>query len=619
MSAFGTKKPGADFGVQLTFPTVFADEYASSGIQSQYMPQRQMNPVIMPVGNDLQANYHQLKMEESHRKAMNGVKDTATARSRFLNSHAGYFGMPQPVLGQRLYANPSNGNQADIYSNRPMSGLRGGVLRTAEGQKWGHKQLQNRVGQLDAIQQAKTGFVMGQSVAESGLPTMISEEVSDKSKIDLVSRLQTIFDSLKSQRYDRLLTTDTAEMLKLLFRFSATASREDLEDVLEYLNQMEEHLRASQLDDINDIGMDDDGFDDGRASVVGSVGSDLANARRGVANLESASESITRAREYVAKMLAEVDRPVAERKKLSSALVKSLGFSKLGQSTTTESERLMVKNTQRFGERQDRIPPSANPFDRYDDNLFPSPLASRYVVGSLRPQELARESEEGRRQAITRRQQMAQREVLGSLRRQEAEQPRRGAFGVLGDVVSQYMSDMRNARFDPAPRNEFGDQAGRWFDAPDDWGNEADWSRRMGFRDPRDNQMEGDDEKVARERRSASPTFASSVYMPRGRQDEEREAEEDEDEIDEPQFFRGLASASSTRPPSPAVSAEASPFPSWLGSEYRRISRAGDLDQLRQLAVRLTREGIPIKVGTNTKWASAKRNFNQRFGKYLKE
>jgi hypothetical protein len=393
---------------------------------------------------------------------------------------------------------------------------------------------------------------------------------------------------------------------------------------------MEEYLRSAQLDDINDIGMDDDGFgEDGSASVVGNVGSDVADARKGVANLDSVSESLGRAREYVAKMLAEVDRPVAERKKLSSALVKTLGFSKLGQSTTTESERLAMKQAHRFGERMEGIPPSANPFDRFDDNLFPSPLASRYVVGNERPQEVARESEEGRRQAITRRQKLAQSEVLGSLRRQVAEAPYENMYAFRGlnlGSLGDWMNDVRDARFDPAPRNMFGDQAGRWFDRPEDWGDDADWGRRMGFRDPRNNQMEeesaSDDEKEARELRRLLPASATaSSYRPRLPSDERS----DESEADEPQFFRSLSqerpaspaeseapsAKTIVRPAQPAVSAPARrPVPEWLAREYQEAQTSYDYNRL---AVRLTRAGFPVRVATTTKPKNARRTFKNNF------
>ena len=97
MSAFGTKKPGGDMGIQLTFPAVFSEVASRGHLNSAYYPEPASRPMILPRDNDLQGNYHQQKMEDAHRMAMARVQASALAEQRYLNSHAGYYGMPKPV------------------------------------------------------------------------------------------------------------------------------------------------------------------------------------------------------------------------------------------------------------------------------------------------------------------------------------------------------------------------------------------------------------------------------------------------------------------------------------------------------------------------------------------
>jgi len=434
MSGYGTKKPGADRVQQLTFPAVFSEAYANSGLQSRYMPSQHLVPERLPMGTDLQSVYHQQKKDDAHRRVMNAVRDNARADYRFLHSHANYYNLPRVMLSQRQFANPSNGNQADIYSNRRVDGLRGGVLRTAEGQRWGRRKLGERVEELNAIDQAEAGFQLGETMAQTAEPMMVSQEVSDKATIDLVGRLQTIFNALESRKFDRLLMSDVSDFLKLLFRFSASASREELEDVLEYLNMIEEMLIEFDLEDIAEaqyVGADDD--DDER---------DGSTDPRSVANkLNIVSTSLRKAREYVARMLAQVNRPVPERKKLSSALVKTLGFTQLNKvwdspEKTATLQKTIRRTTDRFNAREAGFePPSfgeTGVFDKEDDNVFPSPLQSRYIIGSERPMERTRLSQSG---------------IQDRTRR------------LLGEFVQR----QRQARFDAQPRNEFGDRAGAFF------------------------------------------------------------------------------------------------------------------------------------------------------------
>jgi hypothetical protein len=57
MSAFGTKKPGADRAVQMTYPEVFATVYGQAPEAFDSAPTLEIRE--LPAGNDLQAEYHE--------------------------------------------------------------------------------------------------------------------------------------------------------------------------------------------------------------------------------------------------------------------------------------------------------------------------------------------------------------------------------------------------------------------------------------------------------------------------------------------------------------------------------------------------------------------------------
>jgi hypothetical protein len=110
------------------------------------------------------------------------VLATQKHNARAFSSPNGYYGLPPPVLGQRVFANPSMG-YLDTASARQDTGkapfsevqnpyksvfgkghgycpvdakmeehrLSGGVLRTSVGQEWAKAKLQDRIKQFSAI------------------------------------------------------------------------------------------------------------------------------------------------------------------------------------------------------------------------------------------------------------------------------------------------------------------------------------------------------------------------------------------------------------------------------------------------------------------------------------
>jgi len=418
MSSFGTKKPGADLAVQMTFPHVFSEE-VSPGAMGYYPEASGRNEVIYP-SHDLQGIWHQQKMEDAHRRALHAVRDTAMSKARWLHSHAGYFNMPRPVLSQRQYANPSNGNQADIYNNRNVSfnmppsvwseyrpeGLRGGVLYTAEAQKWGRQKLRERIAQFDAIKANKEGFVEGLPVQETTTGEL-PEELGSKVKLEIVQTLRNIFSAVQAGKADSFAYGDLLKFMRLLFRWASTADKDDLEEVLEYSEEIETQLLGIEQE------AEREGLEDGEvwAKKIGS-------------NFNVMLQDFQKIREYLTKMIGAVNRSPKERKTLSATLVKSIGFTNLGKESRLTAEQKASRNANIL--RAEAIRDRADPPIPYDDvESFSAPSSWSSYQPRSRPES----------------------EIYRAMRQHVEEADR----------------EYRNARFDPSVRERMGRNNGTFF------------------------------------------------------------------------------------------------------------------------------------------------------------
>jgi hypothetical protein len=309
MSAVLTKKPGGDYATQLTFPAVFAAQAKASNLASQFYPDAQSRPMVIPRGSGLQEDYHEQKRLDANRRCLNGVRDNAASTARYLNSHANYI-VPRPVLSQRKYANPSNGNQADIYSSRPIqwNTMSGGV-RTAEGQKWAIGKLKERVPQLDAIKAAKEAFVMGVPMGAMGAEAVGISDIT--AKVELYGLLTRVESEVEQGVVNNKTVEKSQSLLKLMFSFVPYGEIREVEEVMESV----EYIKKS-LDGIVEQG------------------------EEGVAEQSKAGEAVMRNAtylsglyekmyQYLTRMNGVLNRPRKEREKASSVFIKSLGFSEL--------------------------------------------------------------------------------------------------------------------------------------------------------------------------------------------------------------------------------------------------------------------------------------------------
>ena len=324
MSGYGTKKRGADVAQELTFPAVFSDVASLRQNPYGYMPQLQRNPVMMPEGNDLQDKYHQQKKMDADRRVMNAVMDNRASTARFLRSHANYV-LPRPVLSQRQFANPSNGNQADIYNNRAVDwnqntdSLMGGVLYTQEAQKWGRQKLRDRIPQLDAIELAKQAFVTDTPLGAVtvGQPTeRLTESASLKVQLEITNTIQSIATSLEAGRLSPLTVADTLKFLRLLFRWASGASLDELVDVKTIVEYIIESLEGI----LDELDVENLNPSDNEKKVFST---ELLNTMR-------------KTRQYLVNMIGVVNASPSERQKASANFVRSAGFASLSKLVTPE-------------------------------------------------------------------------------------------------------------------------------------------------------------------------------------------------------------------------------------------------------------------------------------------
>ncbi len=307
MSAVATKKVGGDYATQLTFPAVFEEQYKKNGLASQFYPEQRTAPVVLSRGSGIQEDYHEQKRIDANRRCLNGVKDTAASIARFLSSHANYI-IPKPVLGQRIFANPSNGNQADIYSNRPVFRLSGGVLRTKEGQEYGMRKLKERIPQLDAIQAAKDAFLSGMPVGAMGAEDIGVADLT--TKIELYSLLSLVESDVAASEAETRTVNRSQNALKLLFAFIPIATTQEVEETMA---KVESILTA--------LGGTEENYADGQGESLAG----FANQK----NAEYLLRLFGRMREYLVRMNGVLNRSRKEKEKISAVFIKSLGFTQL--------------------------------------------------------------------------------------------------------------------------------------------------------------------------------------------------------------------------------------------------------------------------------------------------
>ena len=332
MAAVATKKPGGSLGVQLTFPRTFSRFYDASARISSYFPLQQSAPMDIMTGDTFQNNYHSQKRADANQSVMNGIQNKLSAERKLLTGIHNYH-LPKPVLGQRVYANPSVGaseyqsarrdNSApaapfkvvDVETERiAMTGgaMTGGAV-TREGRDFYNARLQNRIEELDRMNALAVGYTV-----PSGQPFSVSDNTrrGDQVKVDFFTYMRSLQDSILQGDYSKFTFENLKDTLKLLFQFAPTATREDFNDILPPLDLMLYSIREATSDEPE--------------FVTGA--SDIVFTETLLVFLESM-------RQYVVNMIENVYSSPEDRQTLSRSLIKSLGFMNF---MTKENDRQLL-------------------------------------------------------------------------------------------------------------------------------------------------------------------------------------------------------------------------------------------------------------------------------------
>jgi hypothetical protein len=337
MSGYGTQKMETT-DLNLGFPSAYQSQYRMT---ARFAPDPPAPHPVMLMGEDFQSNYHEQKRRDADYMVRAKVIATRNMNNRANVSHAGYYEMPKAVLGQRKFANPSNGDiqpYSARYDNSPNSpwhiveqntggavygaGLEGGVLRTPSGMAFGKQKLFARIKQLNDIADAKQNFFgdePSRPTPFAGAEAQPSEKLAFSTQVQLAETLQevltilTIGINFSAPLADlRALQQQTAKAFAPIIRMATTGSVGDINDVLEYIQGGQGRDGIAQLlaDTYTNI-MD-------RNLNVGQPG--LAEI------IKRLVETYQRIEEYLEKMVAVAENPAKDRENASKALVKTLKF-----------------------------------------------------------------------------------------------------------------------------------------------------------------------------------------------------------------------------------------------------------------------------------------------------
>jgi hypothetical protein len=357
MAGYGTMKRHTT-ALNLGFPIAFEDTYATYGPPPAFEPEPHYNSTFDSVGDDFQAEYHEQKRRDAHYMANQKVVSTRAARERADVSKGGYYKMPKPVLGQRRYANPSYGANSHshhsarqdqsgapwtvhytpvIFNKGGMSGMSGGVLRSSAGQRYGKQILNARIGQLNDIERGLTTF----SAASAGLGDApktkfpgatgneFNNELTSVSLVELAQLLQTVLDSTMGGaagegEASRFEFKDSIRAFALIVRAATDNAESDIANILEFIRG---HSNADGIvPNLENLLEKNFSYYEQNEDGEYDVNDGNPELKR-IFSLKVFWEQIG---EYLKEMAAarHENRPKADIKALSRALIQKLGFTK---------------------------------------------------------------------------------------------------------------------------------------------------------------------------------------------------------------------------------------------------------------------------------------------------
>ena len=399
---FGAQKAAAEFGFNsigavattkveqnaLTsgFPSAYQSVYAARGMTARYFPTvAPLSTAAHPfAGNDLQSQWHQQKRIEADQMARAKVIATQHSRVRYVGTPHGAGVLPPTILGQRVFANPSNGafmtdSAREDHAFAPFhlasareatqSGdtLRGGVLRSMEGQQHGRRVLTERVAQLNKIQQMKQSFVEGHTDTPSVAPadslrytSTQPHPIGQSALIELNLLLQSVADAViggedvsEILHLSSLTYKDTTRAVTLIFATVPSMSQTEIDELYATID-----LITTNLD----------------IMLSNSQTTLPANEKEIALTLQVIFSKL---RTYTQKMIAGRNLSPKEKIDLSKALVTSLGFAKILKYAGDSYRELLDVADLTKRQRQRGAEGDIGSSDEDDDDRFDRPAPTR--------------------------------------------------------------------------------------------------------------------------------------------------------------------------------------------------------------------------------------------------
>jgi len=365
---------GASDDLQLGFPSAYESRYAAKKLPLRNYPTvAESRPDIM-IGNDAQAVWHQIKKRDADYMSGAKVASTILMNKRSNAAAHGYYGMPKPVLGQRIFANPNNearenGTAREDYTSAPFhlsiaipggggpgastETFRGGVLRSAEGQAYGKQKLMERIPQLNKIEEERQKFLaegfFSQELTMPGVrfaDSLLNMTVGVPKISDIMVNLQRITDLLMGAdimthtesgfRSADAIFKETRQVMGAIIGLGPTSNASQLAEILGFLQRINGLIDATLMP-----GQTEGPFGDQNANT---------QAKETFLSLQVIFKDLE---EYVRGCVEGANRQPRDRLALSKNLIGSLGISKsMDLASMRSSEALAVAS--RIGGPQER-------------------------------------------------------------------------------------------------------------------------------------------------------------------------------------------------------------------------------------------------------------------------
>lgn len=393
MSAIATEKVETN-SLNLGFPYAYASVYSAARKPLAYFPSVALPSAPYSGDDEVQALRLSRKADADY-MARAKVQATHISDRRYTSTPHGMGFIPKPVLGQRIFANGSNGafetssarrdvqqgpfhysdslDSLSTYRNK-IDKMKGGVLRTKEGQAYGKARLMDRIGQLDRIDESEAQVGLPPAKQTTGqIPGSLPGD-TEQIKIQLDLAIQQLQDGVNEAdgAIERLMAeadqvADDEEAMNLaeyenesqlassISASTMTAGKGlrklnavvgnlaqfgfgQFYQMMKYIFVLAPEMSEKDLNELNSkISAINSTFESVSEEIVAYVNEHGGRGANNVAveNMLSLRAMLTRLSSYCDRMVEGVNKSDDERRILSNSLIKSLKFGKDLKRTST--------------------------------------------------------------------------------------------------------------------------------------------------------------------------------------------------------------------------------------------------------------------------------------------